>query len=552
MPAERSRGSRRSGADGNQLVWTMPVEPASPSGISFATNLTPITFNELDSGSVMTGDTQESELFPFANDPSSPRRPAHSKKKAENHIPRPPNAFILFRSSFIKSQHVSTEVETNHSTLSKIIGLTWQNLPEDERQVWHSKAKAALDDHRRKFPQYAFRPLHSKAKGGTEKRKVREVGQKDMKRCAKIAELLVEGKKGQELDAAIQEFDKYHVPEMVTRFEAPITERTFQRSTTTAVKIEDSDAIDTTPARPSRSTTRSPQMRSSSADRSTTYAQSRSESPGPPPLVDRDQAERYLLSQLSSTGIPPRSPQTSDSSFNFPSVGDSLLPPHMFSLNAIPNSFVPVTSTNTSSIPVDLLPSTFDMFDRASSNTAEGRPSLSIDTSYLNAPILPSMDTWTTRSSSPVSVANMSIPSTPYYPASPMSSSYDPAFNSYTPIHGLRHSSSSYSLESTSSFESTASYDDISAAYSNEYYSSTPSDNYLRYAHPMENPMVFVAGNDSTDFSSDDYCHPLSETVSCSAGIDEIEFEKNQAQYHYSQTFNIGYPFFPPPLSLGQ
>ncbi|KAJ3996995.1 hypothetical protein F5050DRAFT_1497978 [Lentinula boryana] len=497
MPAERSRGSRRSGADGNQLVWTMPVEPASPSGISFATNLTPITFNELDTGSAMTGDAPESELFPFANDPSSPRRPAHSKKKAENHIPRPPNAFILFRSSFIKSQHVSTEVETNHSTLSKIIGLTWQNLPEDERQVWHSKAKAALDDHRRKFPQYAFRPLHSKAKGGSEKRKVREVGQKDMKRCAKIAELLVEGKKGQELDAAIQEFDKYHVPEMVTRFEAPITERTFQRSTTTAVKIEDSDAIDTTPARPSRSTTRSPQMRSSSADRSTTYAQSRSESPGPPPLVDRDQAEQYLLSQLSSAGLPPPSPQTvSDSSFNFPSVGDSLLAPHMFPLNAMSNSFVPVTSTSTLSMPEDLLSNTF-MFDRVSSNTTtEGRrPSLSIDTSYLNAPALPTMDTWTTRSSSPVSVANMSIPSTPYYPASPMSSSYDPAFSSYTPIHGLRHSSSSYSLESASSFESTASYDDISAAaYSNEYYSSTPS------------------GNDSTDFSSDDYCHPLSET----------------------------------------
>jgi len=38
------------------------------------------------------------------------------------HIPRPPNAFILFRSAFIRSQKITGKVEGNHSTLSKIIG----------------------------------------------------------------------------------------------------------------------------------------------------------------------------------------------------------------------------------------------------------------------------------------------------------------------------------------------------------------------------------------------------------------------------------------------
>ena len=50
--------------------------------------------------------------------------------------------------------------------------------------------------------------------GGTTagKRKVREleVGPKDMKRYAKIAQLLVEGKKGADFQAAVQEFDKNH------------------------------------------------------------------------------------------------------------------------------------------------------------------------------------------------------------------------------------------------------------------------------------------------------------------------------------------------------
>lgn len=214
-----------------QLIWTLPVEPASQC-IAFAPNVTPVTFNDppppLET-------TFEPVLFPTPTGECSSRRPTHSKKRPNDHIPRPPNAFILFRSSFIKSQHVSTGVETNHSTLSKIIGLTWQNMPHDERQIWHAKAKKALEDHRRKWPQYAFRPSHTKAKGGSEKRKVREVEPKDMKRCAKIAELLVEGKKGQELEDAIQEFDRTHVPEVITRFEAPITARAYRRSSSAPI-----------------------------------------------------------------------------------------------------------------------------------------------------------------------------------------------------------------------------------------------------------------------------------------------------------------------------
>lgn len=256
MPAERTRGSRRTESDGEirlekhqqrsissfrerftgqRLVWTMPVEPMDASGVSFTTTITPTTFND---GPPPLVDAPPTEviLFPPTEEGSpASRRPAHSKKKPENHIPRPPNAFILFRSSFIKSQHVSTEVETNHSTLSKIIGLTWQNLPEQERQVWHAKAKAALEEHKRKFPQYAFRPTQSKKGGTAEKRRVREVEPKDMKRCAKIAELLATGMKGQELESAMAEFDKHHVPEVVTRFEAPITARTYRRSSSAPI-----------------------------------------------------------------------------------------------------------------------------------------------------------------------------------------------------------------------------------------------------------------------------------------------------------------------------
>ncbi|KAI0338072.1 hypothetical protein BDW22DRAFT_1338667, partial [Trametopsis cervina] len=215
--------------EGVQLTWTTPVDPSTAQSIAFAPTVTPVTFYDPPSPE---DPPSTGMLFPPTDDIPSPTRArgGHAKKKPDNHIPRPPNAFILFRSSFIKNQHVSSDVETNHSTLSKIIGLTWQNLPAEERQIWHAKAKIALEEHKRKFPQYAFRPLHTKGKGAAEKRKVREVGPKDLKRCEKIAELLVEGKKGAELDAAIAEFDRHHVPQIVTRFETPITARTYRRS----------------------------------------------------------------------------------------------------------------------------------------------------------------------------------------------------------------------------------------------------------------------------------------------------------------------------------
>lgn len=86
---------------------------------------------------------------------------------------------------------------------------------------------------------YSFRPVHNRRGGGgghggspyhTEKRKLREISPKDEKRCEKIAELLACGKKGQELEEAIKEFDKHHVPKIVTRFEDPITAESFGSS----------------------------------------------------------------------------------------------------------------------------------------------------------------------------------------------------------------------------------------------------------------------------------------------------------------------------------
>ncbi|KAJ7041842.1 hypothetical protein C8F04DRAFT_946800 [Mycena alexandri] len=82
--------------------------------------------------------------------------------RAPSYIPRPPNAFILFRSSFIRSQNVPGRVEGNHSTLSKIIGKYWHALAPAERARWEDKARLAQAEHRRRYPDWRFRPGNGK------------------------------------------------------------------------------------------------------------------------------------------------------------------------------------------------------------------------------------------------------------------------------------------------------------------------------------------------------------------------------------------------------
>jgi hypothetical protein len=105
----------------------------------------------------------------------------------------------------------------------------WKTLPREEREVWEAKALVAQAEHRKRYPDWRFRPganalakLKVKDGPGTSKRRnsnsggstrkskgdTAEVKEKsDEKRCAKIADFLVEGKKGVDLEAALKEWE---------------------------------------------------------------------------------------------------------------------------------------------------------------------------------------------------------------------------------------------------------------------------------------------------------------------------------------------------------
>ncbi|KAI0659901.1 hypothetical protein C8Q70DRAFT_914493 [Cubamyces menziesii] len=388
MPAERLRTSKRSAAQDVRVTVDATVKiECAPQSIAFAPNVTPGTYNDPPSPADAS---PESLLFPVADDyGASGRRAAHGKKKPENHIPRPPNAFILFRSSFIKKQHVSSEVETNHSTLSKIIGLTWQNLPHEERQVWHAKAKAALEEHKRKYPQYAFRPLHTKGKAPAEKRKVREVEPKDLKRCAKIAQLLVEGKRGRDLDEAIQEFDRHHVPEIVTRFEAPITARHYRRSSSAPAPDSNTPFLSPEPTTPSKRKSK----RSSSSQPEAPRAPSvECGTPSPSPSEADTESDWY------SSPSSPFSPNTP-----YPLAPTN---PSLFSTFSFDNAANPAMSHFQPCDPLDQQGGVFETYQPEPQEPCMPAPEVydpgnfHLDTSF--------MDSWT-ASSSPLS----SMPGTP-------------------------------------------------------------------------------------------------------------------------------------------
>jgi len=104
------------------------INTPSPRPVTFAPNVTPGTFVEPDTGS--SSSTPEpgsptSTLFPPSQYPApapSRRRVPPGKRRSLGYIPRPPNAFMLFRADFVRQKHVPGSIETNHGSLSKIIG----------------------------------------------------------------------------------------------------------------------------------------------------------------------------------------------------------------------------------------------------------------------------------------------------------------------------------------------------------------------------------------------------------------------------------------------
>lgn len=89
-----------------------------------------------------------------------------------------------------------------------LTGNCWRQLPLEEKKIWESRAKKAKADHKEMYPNYRFRPVHKKHKKRDQSQKDKlPMSMQDERRCEEVAHFLLEGKKGDELAAAVRMFD---------------------------------------------------------------------------------------------------------------------------------------------------------------------------------------------------------------------------------------------------------------------------------------------------------------------------------------------------------
>ncbi|KAF9652043.1 HMG-box, partial [Thelephora ganbajun] len=73
-------------------------------------------------------------------------------------IPRPRNAFMIYRSTVWAQQKIPTGIERDHRHISRIIGHCWNSLPEEQKRIWRAKAEEEKQEHLKKYPGYRYSP----------------------------------------------------------------------------------------------------------------------------------------------------------------------------------------------------------------------------------------------------------------------------------------------------------------------------------------------------------------------------------------------------------
>ncbi|KAG2013158.1 specific transcriptional repressor [Coprinopsis cinerea AmutBmut pab1-1] len=87
--------------------------------------------------------------------------PIRNKPNKPGHIPRPSNAFLLFRTYFIQTnptQIFSNGKRLNQNEISRMAGKAWRALSKEERQLWSDKGEEEKRLHKLKYPDYVYEP----------------------------------------------------------------------------------------------------------------------------------------------------------------------------------------------------------------------------------------------------------------------------------------------------------------------------------------------------------------------------------------------------------
>lgn len=125
-----------------------------------------------------------------------------SRRRSPDRPPRPRNAFMIYRSEIWAKEKITKTVEHDHRHISRIIGHCWNQMPEEEKNIWRRRAEQEKLEHERKYPGYRFTPGMRLKK--PVKRNVKRNSEEELDRCKKVASLLLAGKTGDELESAVK------------------------------------------------------------------------------------------------------------------------------------------------------------------------------------------------------------------------------------------------------------------------------------------------------------------------------------------------------------
>ncbi|KAG2013723.1 specific transcriptional repressor [Coprinopsis cinerea AmutBmut pab1-1] len=131
------------------------------SGQPYSTSIVPLSPASLKAASP-SPKAPDSPTTPTAatsdSTPCTKPLPSASTSASRPHVPRPPNAFMIYRSELVKTRAVPPEIEHRQQNLSRLAGQCWNLLPQHEKDKYHQKAKEALLEHQRLNPDYKFTP----------------------------------------------------------------------------------------------------------------------------------------------------------------------------------------------------------------------------------------------------------------------------------------------------------------------------------------------------------------------------------------------------------
>jgi hypothetical protein len=100
--------------------------------------------------------------FPLNIVPTTSTIP-QSTPKPEKKVPRPKNAFIIFRQEFVKHSK-SYRTGMKQQELSQAAGVAWKALPDSQKAYWNMKADEEREEHKKKHPLYRYTPTRRSQK----------------------------------------------------------------------------------------------------------------------------------------------------------------------------------------------------------------------------------------------------------------------------------------------------------------------------------------------------------------------------------------------------